>query len=363
MRLTCQMPNPLDATSLYRGLGPLGTLQKDFSALQVDVPAQFTWASMKMADVLFLQRPGTADHVKILGLAKAHNLPVWVDFDDDLFCVPQSNPAHKAYSRPEVQNLISDIIARCDALSVSTEFLAERMRSILIRVGNGIALGGETRGMNLDPRKVVVVPNAYDPDIMRPFPQGHAPNPSKLIYWRGSKTHDQDMEVYADALRAAYSRHLDWTLNFVGEPFWKTIDAIDTIPGINPQKFICTEVMPPTDYLDFLSIISPALCIVPLDKIPFNAAKSNISWIEATHAGAVCLAPDWPEWQRPGVINYKDPKDFAQLLDRFCSGKIDGVAEWHKSWNWIQKNLMLRDVNAKRMDLMEQLRSSGCFRA
>lgn len=363
MRLTCQMPNPLDATSLYRGLGPLGTLQKQEPSLQVDVPAQFTWASMKMADVLMLQRPGNADHVKVLGLAKAHSLPVWVDFDDDLFCLPQANPNWKYYSKPEVQNLISDIIARCDAISVSTEFLAERMRSILIRVRKGIALGGETRGMNLDARKVVVIPNAYDPDIMRPFPDGHSPSPSKLIYWRGSKTHDKDMEVYTGALRVAYSKHLDWALNFIGEPFWKTIEAIDTIEGINPQKFICTEVMPPTDYLDFLGLVSPAICVVPLEKVPFNAAKSNISWIEATHAGAVCLAPDWPEWQRPGVLNYKDPAEFAMILDRFCSGEIDGVAKWHESWEWIKSNLLLRQVNAKRVDIIQQLRSKGCFHA
>jgi hypothetical protein len=44
--------------------------------------------------------------------------------------------------------------------------------------------------------------------------------------------------------------------------------------------------------------------MVPLHVSDFNRAKSNIGWIEAVHAGAITVAPDFQEWRRPGVINY-----------------------------------------------------------
>ena len=63
-----------------------------------------------------------------------------------------------------------------------------------------------------------------------------------------------------------------------------------------------------------VSIVTNWLAVVPLKDNLFNHAKSNLAWIEATCAGAMTLAPDWPEWRRPGVSNYESPLNFKKLL-------------------------------------------------
>ena len=67
--------------------------------------------------------------------------------------------------------------------------------------------------------------------------------------------------------------------------------------------------LPFIDYMVSLRNNSPALIVKPLIDIPHNRAKSNCTWLEATYAGAACLAPDWEEWQEDGIEHYSDPAD------------------------------------------------------
>jgi hypothetical protein len=344
-------PNRTDATSLYRSHGPLYALRRRMADLQVVEGTTATWVEMKMADAVFLQRPANDSHVALINLARVNHVPTWVDYDDDLYCVPFSNPTHANYNRQKTQNNVTTILAKADLVTVSTPAIANRFLAILSELEKS---KDREPDWVLNPGKVVLLPNAYDTELLSKL-EPRTTVPHKLICWRGSSTHDADLMTHAEPFCKAFGKHLDWTINMLGAPFWGFIEAIDAIPGIRPTNNVITESLDPINFFDFLRTIGPALMIVPLQDNAFNRAKSNIVWLEGLHAGAVTLAPDWDEWRRPGIINYKDPADFGVKLDAFLSGKYDAAKLWWEGAQFVGENLTIGRVNRLREVLLRDL--------
>ena len=48
---------------------------------------EVNWSSLAMNDAVYMQRPFTAGHAKIAELAVSNRIPLWVDYDDDLYSV------------------------------------------------------------------------------------------------------------------------------------------------------------------------------------------------------------------------------------------------------------------------------------
>lgn len=345
------IPSRTDATSFYRASGPFAELCKKMGVTAVINP-DLNWESLKWCDgPVFIQRPFTDVHLRVLDMAKANGKKVWVDYDDDLFSVPRSNRAHKIYSKVQNQNNIAHILAKADVVTVSTMALKQKFAEILEAMGK--AMGKEEANFNAS--KIHVVPNAYDEKFCF-YRKGPAkPFQNKLITWRGSDTHDKDLMLYTEAMKKAFANHLDWTFNFIGNAFWHTIEELDSIPNIKETNVVEVESIDPAEFWKFLWKTAPALITVPLWDCPFNRAKSNIAWIEGIHAGAPCLAPDWEEWQRPGIINYKDPHDFRVKLDCFMRGEFDGAKLFKEGDEYIKDNLTLRKVNMIREVILRDL--------
>jgi hypothetical protein len=110
------------------------------------------------------------------------------------------------------------------------------------------------------------------------------------------------------------------------------------------------------DYHAILARMMPRIVVVPLSDSVFNHGKSNIAWIEATFAGGVCLAPDWPEWHRPGVVNYKDRDEFfAKLIELMAWSDEQIDANWKLSRDYIEKQLTIKTTNAQRSAIIDDL--------
>lgn len=354
--LLCYLPNPVDATSLYRAVGPLQSLKRT-SGIDFDIKVNVepaTWALMKGIDAVFLQRPSTGNMLKVMDLAINSGKQVWIDYDDDLYEVPFYNRSHRVYGKQQTQNIMTDIIARADVVTVSTVALQRKLQSMIERVA---MVEQKVRGLKLNPEKVVVVPNAYDTDFLQDpnIAYGERDRQRTLVAWRGSDTHDKDLWIHTPAIKEVVASNLDWTFNFIGQPFWLTLQELSTIPRIKNSTVVYTETLDPVLYFDFLKETRPAVMIVPLEDTAFNRAKSNIAWIEATHAGAITLAPDWEEWKKPGVVTYKGDRDFQRKLDALVRGNYDHAKQINDSRSYIAKNLTMEVVNKTRAKILESL--------
>lgn len=205
-------------------------------------------------DTIFLQRVHNWESVVVLERLRAGGKRIIYDIDDDLFNIPASNPAAKAYGQNEMMAAV-ECMKLSDLVTVSTKALQERIGKIV----------GDT--------KVVVVPNAIDPDDKwAPLDQTGSPDEWKRIFWQGSNTHDEDWGECFEAVRHVMKTRDNVRLVLMGflpsmvqkgletEDFWK-----DRVEHLGP--------MAPEAYFRIIKHIRGDVGLAPLLKTHFNEAK------------------------------------------------------------------------------------------
>ncbi len=325
-------PNPNDAMSLYRGHGPITRLRKSHrKELQdhcVSNNVNTNWDYINNFDMVFIMRPSNDQHLNLIKTCNVFDIPVWIDYDDLLTDIPIDNPAYfVARNSEKYLSMMDEILQRCSYATFSTPKLREIMGKNILQ-------------------KSYVIPNAFDRKM---FKNQQLIGMEKKVVWRGGSTHTRDIFEFQQPIRDAL-RHTEWTLECMG--------------GYNPKEITdyidasLTPYMNKADYFNYLAKVNGKISIVPLSHRPedinFNKCKSNIAWIESTYAGMAVLAPDWDEWKRPGIINYKDKNDFGKKLTSMMNGGYDLESLRQASWKYIREELTLEKTNQTRYELIIQ---------
>jgi hypothetical protein len=333
MKILLISPYSRDANSFWRCMGPMNYLAKSScGSITVETPppgTQLAWDVITRYDLIFMHRPCRRDDLIVMQIAKNANIPVWADYDDWLFHLPEWNPHKGAYNNPNMQSLIAHLTATADVISVTTGALQKALSKIN--------------------DNVIIVPNAY-PSVMLPW-RANEPGPRKITYvWRGTATHDGDLLSVKEGLKSLHD-----TLHVCGDlPY-----AIKSEMDESQYKLI-----PHQDVLIYWQSIyqmAPKFMVFPLHDCFFNRCKSNIAWIEATHAGALTIAPDLPEWRQPGVISFKpgDNDSFMNAIqianDLKEDDRKDHVA---KAFTYIKETYDITVINEIRRKLCSALLSS-----
>ena len=358
------LPNPNDATSMARGAMPLAMLARTQSPFAVDASGAlcpgdglalelvtreaWSWSDLVQCDAVFLQRPSNDGHYKLAVMAKQLGLPLWVDYDDALDCLPQSNPLWSEKFVQETAGYMSACLQFADIVTVTTPVLAERIHKQLADAGK------------LTENKVRVLPNAHN-DYLMPFVDTAMARRVKTVTWRGSATHDEDLlTVLPQLVRVANDPEFkDWKFVFLGEAPWEVRRDMP-----KERTYFSREGW--KNYFSFINDwagCSPAIHIVPLADSEFNRAKSNLAWIEATAIGAVTLAPEFaPEFHRPGVWRYTDfARSLSVMMINFGNEIGGKPTEWHlanslnQSRAHIREKLLLSQVNEQRGQILREL--------
>lgn len=328
IRMVANIPNPMDGTSFYRSGGILPQLMSIMPELEITPnPATYDWFVFGFCDVLFMQRPYLDQHVQIAEMARSICVPIWIDYDDDLFSVPRSNPAHKVYSKVENQRNIAKLLAMADTVSVSTHQLKHKYAKL-----------------NPDIR---VIPNALNDFMLTSRPEIE---PKKMVVnWRGSPTHEKDVAMYSHAIVDLAQKFPEWKWNFIGHSFWGLIDAMPK------GSVVECPAVDPILYWHLIGQLQPGLQIVPLEDNIFNRSKSNIAWQEAAYSGCGSLCPDWEEWRNPGALLYKNAGEFYSKLHDVLALKTNITELGLEAWSGVQEKYLLSNVNLQRKELLHQI--------
>lgn len=320
IRICSFHPGIDDTTSYYRGAWPMMRLAQAREDIEVTFNPDISLASIAGYDILFFQRPSTVRHLEVIQNAKELGLPVWIDQDDNLFCVPKDNPFHGLYENFETKTSVTESFHLADVVTTATEHLAKEYS----RFG----------------RKTFAIPNAFD-DKGPLLKRRSVRSRNHTISWRGTQTHAADLLSHKDALIEIDRKfHLDGmprpTWLFFGAHPWMLEDAMPKLRYVPSMSYL--------KYMELFQIEAPFLHVVPLSYSPFSLCKSNISWIEASYAGAAVIAPDWPEWRKPGIQHF---------------GRIDFAADMadlaSQSWEFICDTLFLSKVNEQRSQIVDYL--------
>lgn len=321
------IPTPTDATSWYRGIGPLAHLKRQYG-VNVARAGTVGWPDMIGWDVIFMQRPVSAQQLQVAKLAKDLGRPLWLDYDDDLMNVPIENKAWAYYQAPQTQKTIQHIWALADVITVSTKDLARKIKPFC--------------------KNVVVVRNGFDPSILREQDMKPWENQKNIVSWRGTDTHQKDIMSYTPAILKAMDKHKDWGMKFVGyNPYW--------IAENLPDRY---EHVLSSDVLTFFRVlrnVRARINIVPLHYNTFNHAKSNIGWLEAILCGSVSIVPKWEEWELPGAGHYTSLDGFFKCMDYYMSNPKATLKEAKEGHQFARVHFNLDLINQTRWQILNDL--------
>jgi len=273
-------------------------------------------------NAVIIERPITQNAYQLIQLARAQGVLTWIDYDDDLLNVPEYNKASDFYAVDQNMQLVQACMSSADIVSVATDGLKELYS-----------------GYN---RNVVTINNAWN---NYRYPLTKYPEEQRKpvrIAWRGSDTHFGDlygMKSVMAKLVQDQSIKMTW---YGWRPPFLPIKRRDYKPWTGLFSYLQTFW---NDKPDFL--------VVSLTDNTFNKGKSNCSWIEATVGGTAVIAPmGLPEFNRPGVIRYKDAKHLQTIIDKVKAGKISKAERINASREELQSNYALSEVNRKRAEIL-----------
>lgn len=288
-RILIVSPYERDANSFWRCMGPMTYLQNHSDGeIQITL-SQMTngiaWCDVMQYDLVFLHRPCRADDLTVMKIAHNCGIPTWVDYDDWLFNIPSWNKSSQTYNNPGIQNIMAQCLVSADMVSCSTQELYDKFKQV-------------------NPN-VTLLKNAYRSDLYT-YRRDELEPRKPIAYWRGSDTHDGDLLSVKEGFKG-----IDGKVLFLGGATWMLLSSLDkgSYEVINSQDVIM--------YYKYIYDLNAKVCVFPLVDCFFNRCKSNIAYIEAIHAGAICVAPEMPEWKKEGVITYKphDSEAFREAVN------------------------------------------------
>jgi len=312
--------HPHGACSYYRAWGVFPKL-KDIRCQSIET---VSWQQLADADIVFIERPHDPTFVEAAKIVKDFGLKLWVDFDDNLFCLPDWNPAQGFYHSKITKKCLLESMKMADITTVATDEIKEVYAEHC--------------------NKIEVIPNAFN-DYN--FKLDYKPSKNKIVLWRGSNTHRGDIMPYAENIWSTSEENPEWQFHFMGNDLWYITDNITNLAT--------TEELDIIRYFHRIKMISPSIYIVPLAFNKFNAAKSNCGWLEMTYAGAVTLAPNLPEWKKPGIVNYDNENQFKALLLELMNDEKMRRDNYKKSLDFIGTHLKLSTINRKREAIIKRL--------
>lgn len=250
-------------------------------------------------ELVVIQRWMNRDAARLTRAARATGQTVIHDVDDWFWGLDPANRAHRATSRsynPEAnRHYYRDAVSAADAVTVSTAFLAKRIR--------------QRFGVDTILLRNAVDMRAFPPNLIRDRTRGIIVGWCGALAWRSG-----DLETLAGVLDP-YLEAVDGTFVHHGT-FPADTDTAAGRAGVHPSRTGPTmSAVPPWDYPDLVTGMD--IGIVPLAPIAFNQAKSWIKGLEYAAAGIPFIAARTPEYEALGAgLLASRPSEWRSALDR-----------------------------------------------
>jgi glycosyltransferase involved in cell wall biosynthesis len=283
-------------------------------------------ASLPDHDVLLLYRvPASASVLALISQARARGLVTCFEIDD-LVCQPelyQLNTNLQALTPDEVKMLMIEATRlaatarHCDQGIGSTPAIATQLSGLCGSasvISNG--LDGETLALAARPRK-----RGEDGRV-------------RIFYGSGTRTHDRDLAVAAEALSTVLDLRSHVELWLAG--------PVRAAPGLAGHPRV--SHFERRSFPDYMALLAEAdISIAPLEKTAFNDAKSNIKFLEAS---ALAI---------PSVCSPR--AEFRAAINHGVTGYLAETTD-----DWLASLLALVDGAEQRREVGNAARASACER-
>lgn len=213
-------------------------------------------------DLVYIQRLMHAGLGDRIAQARANGQVVLNDLDDWYWGLSPSNNAwassHPKNNPMENRNHYKSVLGNSTCVTVSTPYLAERLRSF-VRC------------------PIEVLPNTVD--VARFIPVQHTSD-CPVVGWVGSTGHRSgDLEVLRGIIHPMVNAG---DIRFLHSGYNPSGSHISEFIGVAQDK---VETKLATDPEDYASLLTMDVGVAPLNDVPFNHAKSDIKLLEYSSAG------------------------------------------------------------------------------
>ncbi len=299
--LVANEPAPLGGVEAWRIFWPLDLLERTYpDTIEVVysrgriLPSDFI-----QCDLFFCARPAEMSHFQVISTAKSFGKPVIMDFDDNFIGLPTGHGDFNELLGKETS--VRQSIALADQLWVTTQSIADAYKH----------------------PNTVIIPNAILPELLPDKPNGN----TGTMLWRGASAHIEDLWTW----RTEYERLSRRIKRFIWIGYLPTWASNVTGMNVEYAKWVETQ-----QWFEFLKAQNIAAIWKPLLPAPVNDGKSNISLLEATLAGGLC------------VSNYAGKPGFEHAWRELPKKESDFVDGWQRAADHVREKYDLRAWNEVR---------------
>lgn len=210
-----------------------------------------------------------------------------VELDDDLWNIdPANERAYYFFANPKIQaNLVKNIQV-AHAVTVSTPELAEMVQK---KTGH---------------QNIHIIRNAVPAWLLE-----HEPQKNHHVGWGGSPSHHGDFGRLRRGMYKFLQRHRDKTFHTIGMDYGSWMKLPEDQCHFTPW-------VPSVE--DFFRTIDYSVGVAPLADTVFNAAKSDIKFLELAALGIPTIASDVPAYRSiengwTGLL-VEDDREWGRLL-------------------------------------------------
>jgi hypothetical protein len=255
-----RMQLPLAELDRHDGYDVTFAATGDYAGAQVPV---ITGRDLEGYDVIVAQRWNKYEGLDLWRRARTPFSRLVYDLDDDVFNVtPENWGAYKLYARGDIRDATIHAAETADLVTVSTETLAEVMRTYS---GNVAVLPNHLPGWVLD------LPRVFQ---RRP-----------RVGWMGGASHGFDIGVVAEPVRQFLENFPGWDLQLGGTDYRPTFDGVDPA-----RMFYQKWVQVNTDPEGYFATVDFDIGLAPLVPTTFALSKSALKCLEMNARGIPVLA-------------------------------------------------------------------------
>jgi glycosyltransferase involved in cell wall biosynthesis len=227
------------------------------------------------------------------------------ELDDDVWTVPRSNPSYNYFADPEMRARIEDNLRVADAVTVTTDHLAE-----VVSPYNA---------------NVHVLPNCFDATIL-----GHErPRGERLtVGWAGGSSHAHDFDAHCRDIAPFFRRNPDVDCHFFGTDYRAQVGRPD-------GRFTGWV----GNLVDYIHALDFDIGIAPLAANAFNRSKSDLRFLEYASLAIPLVASDFGPYVdsiEHGVTGFtvRYPHEWRKYLTLLARDEALRTEMGLRAWAW-----------------------------